>query len=91
MGHIHDETVNETPFGEPTVSLKEIAKPWQLRQNGRTLFDIPLKAEGFTSNYYKKINIYGKIHLIARRFFGVSEMEGCAPHMGRFCKTFRYA
>lgn len=57
VGHIHDETVNETPldaFGEPTVSLEEICEAMAATPKWADAFGIPLKAEGFTSNYYKK-------------------------------------
>lgn len=57
VGHIHDETVNEVPlddFGEPTVSLKEICEAMAATPKWADAFGIPLKAEGFTSNYYKK-------------------------------------
>lgn len=57
VGHIHDETVNETPldvFGEPTVSLKEICEAMAATPEWAVPFGIPLKAEGFTSKYYKK-------------------------------------
>lgn len=57
VGHIHDETVNETPlddFGEPTVSLSEICEAMAATPKWADAFGIPLKAEGFTSNYYKK-------------------------------------
>ena len=57
VGHIHDETVNEVPlddFGEPTVSLKEICEAMAVTPKWADAFGIPLKAEGFTSNYYKK-------------------------------------
>lgn len=57
VGHIHDETVNETPlddFGDPVVSLDEICTAMAATPDWAKPFGIPLKAEGFTSNYYKK-------------------------------------
>lgn len=57
VGHIHDETVNETPlddFGDPVVSLEEICTAMAATPKWAEVFGIPLKAEGFTSNYYKK-------------------------------------
>lgn len=57
VGHIHDETVNEIPldvFGEPIVSLKEICEAMAATPEWAVPFGIPLKAEGFTSKYYKK-------------------------------------
>lgn len=57
VGHIHDETVNETPlddFGEPEVSLEEICEAMARTPEWAVPFGIPLKAEGFTSKYYKK-------------------------------------
>nr|DAJ92243.1 MAG TPA: DNA polymerase I [Caudoviricetes sp.] len=57
VGHIHDETVNETPlddFGNPVVSLEEICTAMAATPKWADVFGIPLKAEGFTSNYYKK-------------------------------------
>lgn len=57
VGHIHDETVNETPlddFGDPVVSLEEICTAMAATPKWADAFGIPLKAEGFTSNYYKK-------------------------------------
>ena len=57
VGHIHDETVNETPlddFGDPVVSLEEICTAMAATPDWAKPFGIPLKAEGFTSNYYKK-------------------------------------
>lgn len=57
VGHIHDETVNETPlddFGDPVVSLDEICTAMAATPKWAEVFGIPLKAEGFTSNYYKK-------------------------------------
>lgn len=56
-GHIHDETVNEVPvddFGEPVVSLKEICQAMASTPEWAEPFGIPLNAEGFISNYYKK-------------------------------------
>lgn len=57
VGHIHDETVNEVPvddFGEPVVSLKEICQAMASTPEWAEPFGIPLNAEGFISNYYKK-------------------------------------
>lgn len=57
VGHIHDETINETPlddFGDPVVSLDEICTAMAATPDWAKPFGIPLKAEGFTSNYYKK-------------------------------------
>lgn len=57
VGHIHDETVNETPlddFGDPVVSLEEICTAMAATPKWADVFGIPLKAEGFTSSYYKK-------------------------------------
>lgn len=57
VGHIHDETVNQTPldpFGEPEVSLKEICEAMAFVPDWAKDFGFPLKAEGFTSPYYKK-------------------------------------
>lgn len=57
VGHIHDEIVNETPlddFGDPVVSLEEICTAMAATPKWADVFGIPLKAEGFTSNYYKK-------------------------------------
>lgn len=57
VGHIHDETVNETPlddFGDPTISLEEICTAMAATPKWAEPFGIPLKAEGFTSIYYKK-------------------------------------
>lgn len=57
VGHIHDETINETPlddFGDPVVSLEEICTAMAATPKWAEVFGIPLKAEGFTSNYYKK-------------------------------------
>lgn len=57
VGHIHDETVNEIPldeFGEPTVSLSEICEAMAATPAWALPFGFPLKAEGFTSKYYKK-------------------------------------
>lgn len=57
VGHIHDETVNETPlddFGDPVVSLEEICTAMAATPKWAEVFGIPLKAEGFTSKYYKK-------------------------------------
>lgn len=57
VGHIHDETVNETPlddFGDPVVSLEEICTAMAATPEWAKPFGIPLKAEGFTSKYYKK-------------------------------------
>lgn len=57
VGHIHDETVNETPldgFGDPVVSLDEICTAMAATPEWAKPFGIPLKAEGFTSKYYKK-------------------------------------
>lgn len=57
VGHIHDETVNETPlddFGDPIISLEEICTAMAATPKWAEVFGIPLKAEGFTSNYYKK-------------------------------------
>ena len=41
-------------FGEPTVSLNEICEAMAVTPKWADAFGIPLKAEGFTSNYYKK-------------------------------------
>ena len=57
VGHIHDETVNEIPldpFGEPEVSLQEICAAMAFVPDWAKDFGFPLKAEGFTSHYYKK-------------------------------------
>lgn len=57
VGHIHDETINETPlddFGDPVVSLDEICTAMAATPDWAEVFGIPLKAEGFTSKYYKK-------------------------------------
>lgn len=57
VGHIHDETVNEVPLddlGEPTVSLSEICQAMATTPEWAEPFGIPLNAEGFISNYYKK-------------------------------------
>lgn len=57
VGHIHDETVNEVPlddFGEPTVTLREICQAMATTPEWAEPFGIPLNAEGFISNYYKK-------------------------------------
>lgn len=57
VGHIHDETVNEVPvddFGEPVVTLKEICQAMASTPKWAEPFGIPLNAEGFISNYYKK-------------------------------------
>lgn len=57
VGHIHDETVNEVPldpFGEPEVSLQEICSAMAFVPDWAKDFGFPLKAEGFTSPYYKK-------------------------------------
>lgn len=57
VGHIHDETVNEVPvddFGDPVVSLNEICQAMASTPGWAEPFGIPLNAEGFISNYYKK-------------------------------------
>lgn len=57
VGHIHDETVNEVrldPFGEPEVTLSEICSAMAFVPDWAKDFGFPLKAEGFTSPYYKK-------------------------------------
>lgn len=57
VGHIHDETVNQIPiddFGEPVIALEEICEAMAATPEWAKPFDIPLRAEGFTSSYYKK-------------------------------------